>query len=85
MIRLIYISAPYTAHSAELVQANIERACTYGAQVRSQGAVPLVPHVAALPFLPGGYTLTQQALQAVGEGLWVDIRTLETGVEWVRP
>jgi hypothetical protein len=39
----------------------------------------------ALPFLPGGYTLTQQALQAVGEGLWVDIRTLEVGVEWEAP
>lgn len=39
----------------------------------------------ALPFLPGGASLTQQALQAVNEGLWVDIRTLETGVEWVRP
>lgn len=39
----------------------------------------------ALPFLPGGPSLTQQALQAVNEGLWVDIRTLEVGVEREAP
>lgn len=47
---LIYVSSPYTAGSSELVAANVERACAYGAQVRSVGAVPLVPHSAVLPF-----------------------------------
>jgi hypothetical protein len=50
MRRLVYISAPFTAGSQELVQANIERACAYGSQVRALGAVPLVPHAAVLPF-----------------------------------
>lgn len=49
---LIYISSPFTASSDQLVQANVERACTYGSQVRSLGATPLVPHIAVLPF-PG--------------------------------
>lgn len=47
---LIYISSPFTASSDQLVKANIERACTYGSQVRSLGATPLVPHIAVLPF-----------------------------------
>lgn len=50
MMRRIYISAPYTAGSAQLVQANIERACAIGAQVRALGACPVIPHVAVIPF-----------------------------------
>ncbi len=38
----------------------------------------------AVPFIPGGMTLTQQVHQAVGEGVWVDWTTLETGVSWER-
>jgi len=38
----------------------------------------------AVPFVPGGITLTHQVLEAVGEGVWIDYRTLQVGVEWER-
>lgn len=35
-----------------------------------------------LPFVPAGESLAQQAREAVAEGLWVNLFTLETGVGW---
>jgi len=38
----------------------------------------------AFLIVAGGITLTQQAREAVAEGLWIDYRTLQVGVEWER-
>ncbi len=50
--KLVYIAGPYTAHSQDLVQANIDRAVAIAQQVRKVGAVPYVPHI-SIPPLPG--------------------------------
>lgn len=36
----------------------------------------------ALPFVPCGPSLANQARAAVEQGLWIDYRTLQVGVEW---
>jgi hypothetical protein len=45
---------------------------------------PFAFHIAAgpLPFIPYGPSLTQQVPAAVEVGLWVNLLTLETGVEF---
>lgn len=60
------------------------RAWTMATSRSDPAMTPFAYHIAAgpLPFIPAGSPLTQQALAAVGEGTWVDFRTLEIGVSW---
>ena len=48
MRKLVYISAPFTATSPEIEQANIARAVEMGRQVRTLNASPLIPHTSVL-------------------------------------
>jgi len=54
--RVIYVSGPYTEGNGRSREANIAAAYWMGCQVRELelGLVPFVPHIAVLPFPPGG-------------------------------
>lgn len=47
----VYCASPFSASTAQLVEANIDHAVTTGIKVRALGAVPVVPHITVPPFL----------------------------------
>ena len=50
-MRRIYCASPFSASTAQLVEANIDHAVTTGIKVREMGAIPVVPHISVPPFL----------------------------------
>lgn len=48
-LEVIYVAGPYSHAVPAQVSLNVHEAVRFGQQVRAQGFIPLVPHVAILP------------------------------------